>query len=174
MIMLIQDDAEPETGNGLSVLRLWREAYRRITMKTILTILAVLYAISPFDLLPEVATGILGFIDDAILLFLLWRFFYAGKVGTPFGRPGASHSRFSGNERRFEEGETSESPKEKDPYQVLGLSQNASADEIKTAYKKLAAQYHPDKVHHLADEFKELAEKKFKEIQQAYEKIRRV
>jgi len=30
------------------------------------------------------------------------------------------------------------------PYEVLGIKQNASIDEIKTAYKKLAKQYHPD------------------------------
>ena len=136
-------------------------------MRFILTILAVLYAISPFDLLPEIATGILGFIDDLIILFLLWRFFYAGSAGTPFGHTGASRNRFS------EDGKISDSAKEKDPYEVLDLPRTASPDEIKAAYKKLAGQYHPDKVHHLADEFKELAEERFKEIQAAYEKIGR-
>jgi len=134
-------------------------------MRFILTILAVLYAISPFDLLPEFATGILGFIDDLIILFLLWWFFYAGRAATPFGHTGASRHRFS------EDGKISDSAEEKDPYEVLHLPRTASPDEIKVAYKKLAGQYHPDRVHHLADEFKELAEKRFKEIQAAYEKI---
>lgn len=34
----------------------------------------------------------------------------------------------------------------KSPYQVLGLSKEATAADIKRAYKKLAVQYHPDKV----------------------------
>ncbi|MDY6951090.1 MAG: DnaJ domain-containing protein [Thermodesulfobacteriota bacterium] len=40
---------------------------------------------------------------------------------------------------------------------------------IKAAYKKLAAQYHPDKVQHLGREFQDLAHKKFVAIQQAFD-----
>ncbi|OIP57902.1 MAG: molecular chaperone DnaJ [Candidatus Levybacteria bacterium CG_4_10_14_0_2_um_filter_36_16] len=50
-----------------------------------------------------------------------------------------------------------------DYYQTLGVSKNASAVELKKAYRKLALQYHPDK-----NKSKE-AEEKFKEINQAYE-----
>lgn len=52
---------------------------------------------------------------------------------------------------------------QKDFYHVLGVSKNASSDEIKKAYRKLAVTYHPDK-----NKTKE-AEAKFKEINQAYE-----
>ncbi len=52
---------------------------------------------------------------------------------------------------------------QKDFYQILGVSKNASGDEIKKAYRKLAFTYHPDK-----NKTKE-AETKFKEISQAYE-----
>jgi len=52
---------------------------------------------------------------------------------------------------------------EKDYYKVLGVSKNATADEIKKAYRKLALEYHPDR-----NKTKE-AEKKFKEVTQAYE-----
>ena len=48
-------------------------------------------------------------------------------------------------------------------YQVLGLSRNASADEIKRAYRKLAKQYHPDR-----NKGDTGAEEKFKEVQHAY------
>ena len=57
----------------------------------------------------------------------------------------------------------------KDPYSVLGVSQNASDDEIKRAYRDLARKYHPDNYQNnpLAD----LAEEKMKEINEAYESI---
>ena len=51
----------------------------------------------------------------------------------------------------------------RDPYVVLGVNKNATNDEIKSAYRKLARQYHPD----LNKE--EGAEAKFKEVQEAYE-----
>jgi molecular chaperone DnaJ len=50
----------------------------------------------------------------------------------------------------------------RDYYEVLGVSKNASKDEIKDAYRKLAMQYHPDR-NKAAD-----AEDKFKEISEAY------
>ena len=53
-------------------------------------------------------------------------------------------------------------------YAVLGLEKGASFDEIKKAYRKLSMQYHPDKVGHLGDEFKGVAEEKMKEINVAY------
>lgn len=51
-----------------------------------------------------------------------------------------------------------------DYYNTLGVSENASQDEIKKAYKKLAQKYHPDK----NPKNKEEAEAKFKEVSEAY------
>jgi DnaJ like chaperone protein len=58
-------------------------------------------------------------------------------------------------------------------FAVLGLAQGASFTEIKTAYRKLSMQYHPDKVGHLGEEFKKVAEEKMKEINNAYEFLKR-
>ena len=54
---------------------------------------------------------------------------------------------------------------------MLGVGKNASLDEIKNAYKRLAVKYHPDKVSHLGEEFRVLAEQRFKEIQEAYQEL---
>lgn len=53
-------------------------------------------------------------------------------------------------------------------YAVLGLEIGADFAEIKKAYRKLSMQYHPDKVGHLGEEFKKIAEEKMKEINVAY------
>ncbi len=52
-------------------------------------------------------------------------------------------------------------------YATLGLEPGASKDEIKKAYRKLSMQYHPDKVRHLGEEFRKIAEEKMKEINAA-------
>ncbi|WNZ72827.1 J domain-containing protein [Borreliella garinii] len=52
----------------------------------------------------------------------------------------------------------------KDYYNILGIQKNASDEEIKKAYKKLAIKYHPDK-----NKGNKIAEEKFKEINEAYE-----
>lgn len=54
-------------------------------------------------------------------------------------------------------------------YATLGLENGASKEEIKKAYRKLSMQYHPDKVRHLGDEFRTVAEDKMKEINAAYD-----
>jgi len=54
-------------------------------------------------------------------------------------------------------------------YATLGLKKGASKEEIKKAYRKLSMKYHPDKVGHLGDEFRKVAEEKMKEINAAHD-----
>lgn len=56
-----------------------------------------------------------------------------------------------------------------DPYQVLGVSRDASKEEIKKVYRKLSKKYHPDA--NINNPNKDQYEEKFKEIQQAYQVI---
>lgn len=55
----------------------------------------------------------------------------------------------------------------RDPYEVLGVSRNATEEEIKKAYKALSRRYHPD----ANIDNPQAAEEKFKEIQQAYQQV---
>ena len=56
-----------------------------------------------------------------------------------------------------------------DPYGVLGVSSNATDEEIKKAYRALSRKYHPDA--NVNNPNKAQAEERFKEIQQAYQQI---
>ena len=53
-------------------------------------------------------------------------------------------------------------------YRILEINSTASHQEIKSAYRKMAKKYHPDKVAHLGSEHQKGAEEKFKKVQEAY------
>ena len=56
---------------------------------------------------------------------------------------------------------------------ILGVDPHASMEEIRQAYRLRMSEYHPDKVAGLGPELRELAERKAKEINRAYEEARR-
>lgn len=56
-----------------------------------------------------------------------------------------------------------------DPYSILGISPNASDDEVKVAYRELARKYHPD--NYQGNPLADLANDKMQEINQAYDQI---
>ena len=58
-----------------------------------------------------------------------------------------------------------------DAYKVLGVSPDATDEELKKAYRKLALEHHPDRVAKLGDDVRKAAEKKFQEINDAMERI---
>ena len=60
-----------------------------------------------------------------------------------------------------------------DDYKILEISENASDDEVKKAYRTMAKKYHPDRVAHLGDEMRKQAEEKFAKMSEAYERIKK-
>ena len=145
-------------------------------MKIIYIILALLYVLLPYDLLPDFLAG-LGWLDDAVVLGLLLRFLYmfrkrarqAERFKHQYQRAAGGGAGSTGD--RFQQRTAGEGER-KDPHDVLGVAHGAGQEEIKKAYRELVGKYHPDKVAHLGDEFQQMAEIRFKEIQQAYQELK--
>ena len=58
-------------------------------------------------------------------------------------------------------------------YKVLEIENSATDSEVKKAYRKMASKYHPDKVNHLGEDLKHLAEEKFKAVNDSYQSIKK-
>ncbi len=56
-------------------------------------------------------------------------------------------------------------------YRILEITPDATDDEVKKAYRKMAVKYHPDKVATLGEDVQKAAEEKFKAVSKAYEEI---
>jgi hypothetical protein len=143
---------------------------------TLLLILVLLYFISPIDIVPEFFVGPVGWIEDLLLIGVLMWFLMSRRPGES---PGGFYQRYKGYRRpstaeegkESREGEAPGEQEERDPFQILGVKPGASRDEIKAAYRRAVAKYHPDKVTHLGKEFQELAHQKLVLIQKAYETL---
>lgn len=141
-------------------------------MPWIWILLGIIYILSPYDLIPDFIP-VDGWIDDLVVAVLLVRYIIhlwrqASSAQRQAG--GSAHQTTGGAQ---EQEKTGPRPRQapKDPYDILGVSPHASQEEIRSAYRKQANRYHPDKVAHLGTEFQELAEKRFKEIQEAYDQL---
>lgn len=124
-------------------------------------IIALIYVISPWDLVPERVLGMRGLIDDIIVFFLIYRYYKTGR--NPF------RSFNTGNQTRPSDPAQS---RPQNPYEVLEIQPGCSKEEIRKAYTTLAAQYHPDKVSHLGEELQKVAEERFKAIEAAYRQLK--
>ena len=58
-------------------------------------------------------------------------------------------------------------------YKILGISKDASDEEVKKAYRRMAMKYHPDKVSYLGEDFQKTAKDKFQKVGEAYELIKK-
>lgn len=64
-------------------------------------------------------------------------------------------------------------PETDSSYKILEIEHDASNEEVKKAYRRMAMKYHPDKVSHLGDEFRKTADEKFRKVNEAYNKIKK-
>lgn len=62
---------------------------------------------------------------------------------------------------------------ERPPHEVLGVAASATQEEIRAAYQRLMRENHPDRVADMSPEIRELAETRSKEINRAYDRLRR-
>lgn len=63
-------------------------------------------------------------------------------------------------------------PAPEDDYRILGIGEDSSDEELDRAWRKLMSQYHPDRVAGAADEFRVIAERRSREINAAYDRVR--
>lgn len=167
-------------------------------VKFILVLLGLAYLISPADVIPEMYLPWIGWIDDSLVMVCLYHLIRYGRLPSFLFKKGTKQSyekktngsEGSGTFRKNDPNRSSYRPNAtgpstqgnmsgktsnlKSPYEILGVDGSASWAEIQTAYKSKVKQYHPDKLSHLGEEFSNLANKKFLEIQQAYAKLKSI
>jgi len=111
-------------------------------------ILLLIYIISPLDLFP-------GFIDDIIAIGVLYYLSYRKATLKRQGTRSHNGSRHDRNPHTHQQDGGIISLEE--AYKTLGVSPEASWEEVKKAYKEKVSKCHPDKVNHLSEELQEKA-----------------
>jgi DnaJ like chaperone protein len=129
---------------------------------------ALLYVLFPRDLLPDFLVG-WGWLDDLIVVYMLWRSYRRQSQKRPSVNR-SDQTRQTDGHRHYRAADADDQGP-KDAYTILGIARDATHEEIKAAYRRLAVQYHPDKVQHLGEELQALANERFREIQQAYDEL---
>jgi hypothetical protein len=144
------------------------------------------YFISPVDIIPDLLLPFVGWIDDGIIIgtivYLirygrLPNFWFKKKGGTHKGFSDNTTKKFDSNTQKGRAGNSANGSSgfaqnpPKTPYEILGVEPFASKGQIQAAYKEAIKKYHPDKLSHLGEEFSNLANEKFLEIQNAYDTL---
>ena len=150
--------------------------------RIVLILIGIAYLISPVDIIPDFLVPFLGFIDDGLIMAVIYYLIRYGtlpaflfKKRKPFQtaydqKPYDSDTKAQ-NSGTTEKKQTSEQNTPRTPYDILGIRSGASKEEITAAYKNAVKKYHPDKLSHLGEEFSSLANEKFLEIQKAYDTL---
>ena len=146
----------------------------------LLSCLAALYVISPWDLLPDVLPG-LGWIDDVLALVgVCWYLrrlqvyqdanASQGDFRSSSKGPRTSTSSEETREEAYDDADPTASPE--NPWDVLQVEPGASSEQIHAAYTQQLLKYHPDRVAHLGEEFQRLAHRKTLAIMHAYDLLK--
>lgn len=151
-------------------------------LKIILIIFGLLYLISPVDIIPDLLLPFIGWIDDGVVIGAIYYLIRYGRLPfSLFKKKEPFKQSFNQKTANFasdkKHGQTNRPGNQKNtsskiiltPYEILGINPKASKKEIQAAYKEAIKKYHPDKLSHLGEEFSILANKKFIEIQNAYD-----
>jgi len=112
-------------------------------------VILLIYIISPLDFFP-------GFFDDLIAIAVLYYLSYKKMTRGKHGTYSHNNTRHNSGSQSHQQDTGSLSLEE--AYRTLGVSPNASWEDIKKAYKEKIAKCHPDKVSHLNEELQEKAE----------------
>ncbi len=151
-------------------------------LKILFIIFGAAYFISPLDIIPDQIIPYLGWLDDGLIIATIIYFLKYGKLpsflfkGRNFSKMGGQFQDQKENigpdqKVNNDQGNQEQKPHdtEKTPWEILGVSPNATKKEIQAAFKEAVKKYHPDKVSHLGNEFSDLANDKFLEIKKAYD-----
>jgi len=140
--------------------------------RIVLILIGIAYIISPVDIIPDFMVPYLGFLDDGLVMAVIYYLIRYGTLPPFLLKKKKSFQRDKGrNSDTTEQKENSDQSKPKSPYDILGIRADATKEEITAAYKRAVKKYHPDKLSHLGEEFSSLANEKFLEIQRAYDTL---
>lgn len=110
-----------------------------------------------FTAIRDIALGLsLGQLDFIRIASMFSQFSYQGRSGS---RNSRNRSYFN-NEGKLD-----------NAYNILGIKKGISKGGVKSAYRKLSKEYHPDKVAHLGEEYQKIAQEKFIKIKDAYDLV---
>jgi len=155
-LLWLRDVIKEARGADISIESLCGQFAAEFGMQERLIVLQVLGQVAQAD--GHVTPNEKAFIENVAVLLGLAPF--VGGFGFESGGYGGHHQGPSPRERIAA------------ALATLGLSEDASAEVIKKAWRKLSIENHPDKVAHLGEEFRNIAEQRMREINAAYETLK--